>query len=670
MIDLTITPAVRDSKVSVLRKIYAPRDKRNAWQWAEANMSLTPEESRDHHGPYDSSAMPYARRTMEFLTTPGEKEFIPRKSSQLGMTLAYLLGICFTAAVKPTHVLYAMDSVPEARKISRRLKRLIETNPVMAESFAKEGEDGLQNVLLKLAGMDVWFIGSGAAGGFANKSAGLVILDELDLHEPPPKDRGETIDLGRERLKKVKMGKLIAGGKPEEWHAPTNQNYLTGTREEIFMPCPKCGHSQPIHWSAVRFGHCRNTNGDGWDFAKVLAETFVECENPQCRHHIRDSDKPSMLRGAKCVRTNFGADKHKPFPGRVSLWVNDLISTDPQNSWGNIACRWIDAQDSPSKLRVFFNGVLALPQEEKKTEIDPGDVRALSGEYAHGCMPVPPAENPDSGAVALFLCTDKQATHKRWAKVGFAPNGEMFVVDYGRCLTLDDLQDIAAEPVWIGKDAPLAEEINTVRDEAAQIGVPFHAMLAKRWPDRPFRTIALGIIDEGYSTYIVRDWCHRSLEKPCAFFASKGVESVRSRELVTEISDRFRTTREDDTGPQGSLVTVYHFSDDDIKQELYIGKIAGLPAIKNGKSRVPRMWLPKDPDAEFCGELSAERRVPTMVRGRVRMKWSEPAGCNDGGDAVKLALVLWQVTRFQFGGGAETAGQVVSMGEDGRLTRG
>ena len=670
MLGLTITAPVRDLKLGALRKIYANRCTLNGWQWAEANICLTPEESRDHHGPYDTSGMPGVRRLLEFLTSPDEKEMILRKSSQLGFTLGYLIGVCFTAAVKPTHVLYAMDSVPEARKISRRLKRLFQTNRALEECFAREGEDGLQNVLLKLAGMDVWFVGSGAAGGFANKSAGLVILDELDLHEPPPKERGETIDLGRERLKKVKMGKLIAGGKPEEWGAPTNQNYLTGTREEIFLPCPKCGHSQPIHWEAVRFSHCRGSDGKEWDLPKVIAETYVECVNIECRHHIRDFDKPRMLRGAKCVRTNFGHDKLKQFPGRVSLWVNDLISTDPQNSWGNIASRWLDAQDSPSKLRVFFNGVLALPQQEKKTEIEPDDIRRLSGDYAHGCMPLAPAENPDSGATAVFLCTDKQATHKRWAKVGFRPGGEMYVIDYGRCLTLDDLQDIAAEPVWIGNEKPTDDEMKEARDGAARTGVTLAEYCRNIWPARPFKTIALGIIDEGYSTYTVRDWCHRSLEKPCAFFPSKGVEAVRSRELVTEISDVFRTTREDDTGPQGALVTVYHFSDDDIKQELYIGKIAGLEAIKSGKSRVPRMWIPKDPEADFCAELSSERRVPTMSRGRVRMKWSEPSGCNDAGDAVKLALVLWQVTRFQFGGGAETAGSALTMGDDGRISRG
>lgn len=660
---LAINPDVHAALALELDRIHAPRCRLNAWQWAERSLSLTPEESRDHSGPYDTALMPYARRLLEFLTNPGEHEFIPRKSSQLGFTLSYLVGICFRAATRPTHVLYAMDSAKESTRISTRLIRLLKTNPSMADTYVGDGADDLQNLLLRLRGMDVWLIGSGAAGGFANKSAGLVVLDELDLHLASPKGRPDTIDLARERLKKVQDGKLIAGGKPEEWHAATNQNYLTGTREEIYLPCPRCDHPQPIRWEAMRFAQHKDLAG-GWDLPGVIADTYCECE--VCHGRMHDHEKPAMLRRATCVATNKGQDKYKPFPGRVSLWVNDLISTDPQNSWGNIAARWIDSQDSVSKLRVFINGVLARPEEEKKVEIAPGDIKRLAGQYDHGCMPFDPPLN-DDGESAIILGVDKQAAYYRWVKVGLRPSGEAFVIDYGRCLSEEALHIVAGDPVWIGFRAPDPDQIDALRAEAHAMGIDFLDHLRSRRPDLPFRICNLGVIDEGYDTFGIRKFCHASMFLPCRFFAAKGVDHVNPRELVEIITDRFKTTPDDTTGPVGALVAVYHFNDDAIKRDLYLGRIRDFDQIKSGKSSVPRLWTPADPEEDFCAELSAEHRVQAKKRKRLVMEWGKPTGPNHAGDALKLALMLWVCVKFGYAtpGGANPPR---TMDEDGRLS--
>lgn len=648
-----VNPDVHVVLAERLSRIYAPACTLNCWQWAEKNIRLTPEESRERSGNYDTAETVYVRRMMEFITRPEEREFIIRKSSQLGFTLAYLIIICYLAAVAPTHVLYGMDSIQQAKKISARIERLLTTNAALEGCLIGSPDATLQTLLLKLRGMDVVLAGSGSEGQYANMPAGLVILDELDLHQPGVNARANTIDAARERLKQAaRGGKLIAGGKPQEFNGETNLNYLTGTREQIYVPCLKCGFEQPLVFDQkfFRFEHCKDTAGN-WDLPRVLADTHCLCQNELCGARINEEDKPAMLRAYKCVATNRSQDDWKPFPGRVSMWVNDLISLSRQNSWGNIAAKFIDSQGSPSKLRVFFNGVLALPQQEAKTEITKSDLHKLNGGYGHGCIPKRPAINPQTGAAAILIGCDVQGSgEKKWVKVGICPDGEAFVVDYGRSLHLDDLRAEAAEPVWLGFEVPPARELDAIKERCLAEGTDYHTALRAAYPDREFFTMSVGGVDEGHDTFIVRDWCYATGDSstvpptPPLFFPFKGISRVHAIGLVNEISDKFRTAKTDDA----PFITVYHFSDDDLKRDLYVGRIAGFDAIKAGKSTVPRLWFPAYTEEEFFAELTQEKRAQIRHKGRLQWMWLPPKGANDWGDALKICLGLWHVIKDEF----------------------
>jgi phage terminase large subunit GpA-like protein len=647
-----ISPHVRAELEAVLLRIFIPGHGLNCWDWAHANIILTPEESRDHHGPYNGALTIYVKRLFDFITTPAEqeKELIIRKSAQLGFTLAYLIVICYVAATAPTHILFAMDSAKEAKNISLRIQRLLKTNAALDNVFTDEGEDDLQNLKLRLRGMDVHLSGSGSAGAFANKSVGLAILDELDKHVPAPGGHANTIDLARDRLKKVQQGKLVAGGTPASWEGETNQNFLTGTREELCPPCPHCGTHQPFRWEQIKFEHCKDAKGD-WDYGRMLNETYHECVS--CKRPIRDHHKPEILKEelVKWVVGNTGEDDYKPFPGRVSIWVNDLYSQDPQTSWGRMAIKFVDAQKSPSKLLNFYNESLGLPQKEKKVELSKSDLFKLTGGYEHGCMPKAPAISPDTGNAAIVVCSDVQATHKKWVKVGFTHTGEAFVIDYGQCLSYAELIAVADEPVFIGNTRPSDDELDTLRTDSLAAGVDFFTLLKQRFPAATYYVASVGMIDEGHDTFIVRDFCYATGDYmanpplPPRFFPCKGVAHVSPRQIVEEITDKYRTAKE---GTDAPFITVYHFNDDALKTDLYLGRIGQFDAIKEGKSQIPRLWLPAHVESTFIDELCQEKRAPVMYRGKITQQWLEPKAANDWGDALKMGLVTWHVINPQF----------------------
>lgn len=645
-----VNPDIHATLAAALSKIYAPGHGLSCWDWAHKHIVLTPDESRDHHGPYNGALTIYVKRLMDFITSPAEeeKELIIRKSAQLGFTLAYLIVICYVAATSPTHILFAMDSAKEATNISKRIQNLLKTNTALSGVFSEEGEDDLQNLKLRLRGMDVHLSGSGSAGAFANKSVGLAILDELDKHVPAPGGHANTIDLARDRLKKVQQGKLIAGGTPQSWEGETNQNFMTGTREELCCPCPHCDHSQPFRWEQIRYEHCKDAKGE-WDYGRMLRETFLECTS--CKKPIRDEHKPAMLERSKWIAQNTGQDDFKPFPGRVSIWVNDLYSQDPQTSWGRMAIKYVDALKSPSKLLNFFNESLGNSQKEKKTELTKSDLFKLTGGYTYGCMPVEPAINPDTGNAAIVVCSDVQSTEKKWVKVGFTHTGEAFLIDYGKCLSYSELVAVADEPVFIGYTRPSDDELDTLRTDSLAAGVDFYTLLKQRFPLAKYHVACVGLIDEGHDTFPVRDFCYSTGDYmanpplPPRFFPCKGVAHVSPRQIVEEITDKFRTAKE---GTDAPFITVYHFNDDAMKTELYLGRIGQFDAIKEGKSAIPRLWMPAYLENELADELCQEKRAPIMYRGKITQQWIPPKGANDWGDAVKMALVNWQIIKPQF----------------------
>lgn len=638
------TATVRAAVVEVLSRVYLPRCALTGWEWCERNIILDPEESRDNHGPYSTAETLYVRRVFEFISRPDERELIIMKSAQLGFTLAYMLIVCYVAATAPTHVLYAMHSGKKAKEISTRLQRLLTRNRSLAETLLGEPEETLHNLLLKLRGMMVVLTGSGSAGEFDAASFGLVILDELDRHVAGAKTKGQanTIDLARDRIKEITTGKLLAGGTPEEGTSETVTNWQTGTREELHVPCPKCGTYQSLDFQRLEFSHCKNERGE-WDYARVHREVYMRCANAKCDYRFVNADKRRLL-APECIRwvtTNTGQDEHKPFPGRVSVHINDLYSQREQTTWGHIACQWIDAQKSPSKLRRFWNRVLGRPPPDRTISLTLAAVRALAGGYEHGCMPVAPAISP-AGLPAIILYADQQDTCLKWVRAGFSASGECWVIDYGMCLTRDDLIEIAARPVCVGMHYPDPTDMEMARAQAITSGRPLIEIARERFGGQWFGEIVTGGIDEGNGqggeTYKTREWCLKKTRM--LFFPTKGAAARSVRDLVVLRCNRFFV--------DGEPVTVVHFCDADLKTALYIDRIGGAEEIAAGRSEVPALHLPHSPTKEFCEELSAERREYISYGGQRVPIWLEPKQANDWGDAVKGCLVMWQTIRHVF----------------------
>lgn len=617
----------RQFLAQTLARLYSPRSGLNAWQWGEKWVKLDSRESIDFQGAWDSSLTPYVRFLMEFVTgqfsenvefhpnTPADsvwEEFILMKSSQLGFTLALLIVLAFWVAEVKQNAIYAIDSIEEARKISKtRLQPLLEScEPTKAA--LDEAEDEQSNLTLFLLALTVYLVGAHGKAVFRNKSAGLAILDELDAY--PIADDAETNPLGnaRARLKAVGNGKLITSSSPETEAHPTAKEEATGTQHRMFLPCPHCDHFQELVWEQVRFGedigrgHGKDLAG-GYDLARVERETYYECE--LCHKRIDEGSKPEMMKRGRFRQTN-----PKPQPRKISMQISDLYSPFKKASWGRLAVEFIEAQGNPAALANFNKNRLGKPAKLQTDTRSPAHVEKLRGVYLRGTIPVEPC--------LVTVTSDVQGDVKKWVKCGWLQNGEMWVIDWGATLSFEELSLVAADPVPIGRFTPGHDRKRWCPED--------------QW-DGPTCTAGVGLIDEGYITPEVRAFCQRTQQAgdgQCLFFPSKGRGGIQVR----------LTVQESFTESLGLPLRVYHYSDDDIKKLLYIARISRRVKPVQGLEPGPRLWLPAISDPEFIGELCSEQLKVVKEAGFSREKWEKNASVpNDWGDALKMQLVLWHV---------------------------
>lgn len=603
--------SLRDWLVGVFRGCYMPRPSENAWQWGEANILLRPEESQDFSGPWDSSITPYTRFMMEFSSgqfsdnvrfLPGFEgeqwdEFVQMKSSQTGFTLSVLVIIAFFVAIIRKNVLYAIDSREEARRISKsRLQPMLKDCPATRARIS-EDEDDVSNLTLYLLGLVIYLIGSHSEGAFANKSASLVVVDEADVHKRPEQGMPETVDLARDRLKASGGGKLIVLSKPNTEGDVTYREFRSGTQHKCFVPCPHCDAMQELAWERVRFSHCKDLAGE-YDLQRVVNETFYECEI--CHQPIEENAKSGMIARHEWRQTNA-----RPKPGKLSAHISDLYSPFEKSAWGRLAVEWIEAQKDITKFIKFRQSRLGLPWRFQGNERTSSDIMNLRAGYVRGTCPISPFFSA--------MAADTQDDVKKWVKGCFARNGDLYIVDWGFTLSFDELNDLLSDPIPV--KVPIGWTLAAGLDGVETV--------------RPL----VGIIDEGgHLTTEVRAFCSRSEGK---WWACKGRGGIQVR----------RTVNESRADVQGGPLIVYHYDDDDFKKQLYLTRIGKAQRVRDGKEKLPTIYLPDQLDGEFIDELMSEKLTKVKDKyGFTRERWEKSPGVpNDFGDAVKELLVIWYV---------------------------
>lgn len=569
----------------VLSGIYQPEPDEEIWEWAERTLRIPSTENETLAGQYWSSAMsPYVREILEWAKKPGKSEFWIQKSSQVGLTMACLILICWMIVHRSGNVIYAIDSEKQAADVSRtRLQKWIKDNSLLAESGADE--DSLNNLTYYLSGLTVYMLGSHSPGSWKSKSAFFCILDEVDA-QPYIEAEGWTTSLARDRVKRPPNSKILGFSTPGE-SGRIGFEVERGTNEEIRLKFPCCGHMQALKWDNMVFGtpEFLDLAGD-YDFEKVKHNTYFKCE--LCADgRLTYKDKFDALQTCEFVATN-----SKPTPNVRSAKIWDAYSQFI--TWGDIAVKWLVAKGDQAEVQKVMQGERGEYFVFSEGDISPSQLLDLRGTYKRGVCPIDDA--------LIVMSVDLQKGYYKVVKSAFDERGDMFVIDWDELVS------------W--------EEVLIFADKL----IPC--------PDGLDKVVLCGLVDEGNGadTIDVRKFCHAHYPR---FFPVKG----RGR---TQINT---TVAKSDSWLEGEVINTYHIDDSGFKHQLRHRILKSKASEK--KLGIKRIVFPidVDEDPDFLEEFTTEKFVTVTTKmGKSYGDWKLPAGKkNDYWDCCKYNLAAHMI---------------------------
>lgn len=606
--------AVRNFLVGVLSRAYRPIEKKVLEIWAEENIWIDSKESIDNHGPYKRHHAVYAPRLLDIFTADSQwRTLMVMKSSQSGLTFHVLIWLVRRIAEMATSILYVIDSIGKAKDLSKtRLQPLLK-NCRATKIEVEAGEDKKMNTLVyEVLNAILRLAGAGSAGQVASVPADVVVGDELDKWKVAAGEAHPWLLL-IQRIKRSEFGKAIGFSTPTDETGITHICYKSGSQHKYFVPCPHCHHFQVINHDRIRFSHCKDAGGKGYDLQRVLRETYMECESEICKGRIEEDHKLEMMLAGEWRPTNFreievdGIKQLVPgwTPGEMSAHISDFYSMHPKSTWGVLAFEFIQAQGHPGKLHDWTNGRAGLPIKKTVASVAMKHILRLRSQfqpYKRGSLPVVPA--------VLTIQVDNQGDHQKWTAFGMMPNGSMWLIDWGKTLDREEIKDIAARQIKCG-------------------------------PNERLLSVQAGIMDEGGkdgTSYDVRKFC---LPLFPFFMPSKGRGGIQVKNTVHMSDSKLKKGGNE-------IIPVIHYDDDAFKRELYVDLIRKFDPEKAKEFNLPRIYLPMDIDEELIRELCGEELVKEIdSNGNVQYVW-KPKPPNDYGDCFKMCRVQWNLIGHKF----------------------
>ena len=631
---MTESEQCREFLIDCLLPNYRPRERRPIGDWAKKNIVLAVGENKKFAGqPYDIKRTVYNDRLFQFIQDDHSRELIFIKGSQAGFTLSVFVAIAWILEHSPGNVLYATDTIPNAKELGKRRMHPIISQ--ISKEVADRMEDNDQTGMLKeVNGVLIKLVGAASASGFVSWPISYGFVDEAEIHEVLPE--GSTISLTRARFKADDDYKMCVFSKPQDEPQYSDDRetgrkrlatgagtlaydeYLSGTQEKLMVPCPHCQHPQELRWSQVRYDHCRSSL-DGvipieYDPIRILRETFYECEG--CGEAIKEHHKEDMILAGEWIPAEKREGPYKQaVPYKVSAHTSDLYVYSFENvKWGNLALKWVEAQGDENKLNAFYNDHLGLPRPKRAAagavtmsaadrliDVYPrlmvyDDRRKWQGAQ-HG-LPIDP--------VFVGVAIDKQDGYFKFVIGAFCPRGEIYVLDWG---SLADWQDVT----------------QLLRDFSAKA------------PNGQTGGFYAGLMDCGFSRSSVIDYCYSIGGLIPHFMPSRGWKEITSRGTVWPSEDK---------SSPGRVVTIVNFDSQYFETNLYRYRMLEWSPTRSNRN-APRLHLPIDVDESFKKELTNAHQVdvPKKDTGITVPMWQKARehDANDFADCVKNLIILWAI---------------------------
>lgn len=600
----------------------------NAWrvperltvsQWADRNRQL-PAKAAAEPGQWRTSRNPLLREPMDALSDHHPcSEVSAMFCSQFGKSEILNNWIGYSIDHAPAPMLLVEPTVDTAEKYSKqRIEPMIDLAPVLREKVpsARKRDSGNSTLLKEFPGGLLIIVGSNSSSGLASMPIKLLAMDEVDRFPPALGDEGSTLKQAEQRLVTFARSKQFNCSTPVRMPLDDEdaggsiiwRKYQGGSRARYHVPCPHCGHHQPLLFEHLRWEKGTDEKGR----KKHLPDTAVYmCQGPDCGLAIEEHHKPAMLADTAMGGTARWVHERPWIPDHLSYQANALYTPiGLGRSWAQIAAEWIECHRDRSKLVTFWNLILGMPFDDHADRMSEADLEKNAETYDLRQVP--------RGYYLLSAGVDTQIDHLDFLVRAWGPNERSIVIDRVK--------------IWENPETDAAwAALTKLRHQTFTncCGIPLR--------------IGSTLVDTGgASTQRVYRYCRENRHDN--LIAGKG-SSLRRQPVLGKPSKKDVKNSKGELHKHG--VSLWMIGTDTAKQALF-QRLADWAEVETPEHRMVR--LSKKLGADFFRELTAEiydERSGLFKKLRVRnealdlMVYSHAAACHPSMRVDKLTAADW-----------------------------
>lgn len=414
-----------------IRSLWEPPPDITVTQWAEKNRVL-PRGTTSRPGQF--RAEKFQREMMDVFNDPQVREVAIMKSTQVGGTDGILLNIIGSVIdLDPKPIMLVMPSGTVVKEKGRKvIQPMFSSCPALRGKVQEgKGRDGGNTLTHKFfPGGFLKLANAGSGKDLRSDPIPVLLLDEVDGYDPL--SEGDAVEIAKRRTDQYPDAKIFYISTPAKpkWK-PDNPGgcskieelYEKSDKRRFHMPCPFCGHRQPLWWRDPETKEYRLV----WDWDMVDADgRHLPGAMPvpgsarylcaSCGKGIKEQFKQQMLDAGEWVAEH---------PGReiVGFHINALYSPWKEN-WDSLAKEWVEAQGNPEAMRSFVNLRLGETYEDHGDGADAKTLRKRLDTIWQPHMPIP----ADVAVLTMHVDTQKDSLVANI--VGHSANGWMRLIHH------------------------------------------------------------------------------------------------------------------------------------------------------------------------------------------------------------------------------------------------
>jgi phage terminase large subunit GpA-like protein len=585
------------------REALAVAPEQSITEWAETHRIL-PKGTTPRPGEFRAES--YQRGILDAVKARTTKKLVCLKSTQIGWTDAILMNmVAYYIACDPKPIMLVFIRDSDARDKSQKVIGPMIANCEAVRSKIHRNASRRSGNKTLLKDFDGGFLKIAAANSAANLRSdpiAVLMLDEVDGYPDDVDGEGSPLDIAARRLDAfAETGETImfmgsTPAKPRGFSTIENE-YGKSSQAEFFVPCPFCGHMQPLRWRdeepgadgkpVYRFRWEKDANGE-----PIKGTVRYFCR--ECERGIDEKYKQEMLDGGEFI--------HR-FPERVeTLGFYIWAAYSPfQDVWHELAKEWHEAQHHPEKMKAFVNLRLAQTWDEGAESITEFSLAKRREEYG--------AEVP-ANVAALVATVDVQVNRLEVQITGFGPGEEQYLIDH---------RILWGPPGLLPGQKENEDQVNVWDD--------LDDYLLKTWQHAGGAILrpAITLVDAGaypdavYNFVIPRQNARRRV------YASRG-EDFLSRPVLAE-----------ETTSKKHKVRLWMLATNAIKDRI-------MARLKIPHPGPGYLHFPEWTTGEYFGQLTAESKVPVRNRRTnvTRYYWVKNQERNEALDLTVYAhAALW-----------------------------